>query len=84
MQTEAQNIQSELDNPWLDIIQVFFTFVTMYMLYVFNNICDKMAKRDDPFSTSTMFSLIIFMVVVQKYFVEAALTAMLGEKDFFN
>ena len=43
-----------------------------------------MAKRDDPFSTSTMFSLIIFMVVVQKYFVEGTLTAMLGEKDFFN
>jgi len=56
----------------------------MYMLYVYQNLCDKMAKRDDPFSTSAMFSIIIFMVVIQKYIVEAMLDAMLGDKDFFN
>jgi hypothetical protein len=54
------------------------------MLFVYNNFCDKMAKREDPFATSTMFSIIIFMVVVQKYIVEATLTAMLGDKDFFS
>lgn len=54
------------------------------MLVVYQRFSDKVAKRDDPFSNGVMLGLVIFIVVIQKYIVEGALTWMLGEEEFFN
>lgn len=60
----AAKIQSELENYWLDIIQIVLTLITIYMLYIYQKFTDKVAKRDDPFSNANVLGLIIFMVVI--------------------
>ena len=47
--------------------------MTMYMLTVYQKFADKVVKRDDPFSNANMLSVIIFMVVIQKYIIEEIL-----------
>lgn len=69
---------------WLDIAQIFFALVTIYMLAVYQRFSDKIIKRDDPFANSIMLALMIFIVVVQKYIVEALLNAMLQDTTFFT
>ena len=56
----------------------------MYMLVIYERFTDKVAKRDDPFSNGVMLSIVIFIVVIQKYIVEWALTVMLEDEDFFS
>lgn len=70
--------------PWLDFIQAFFTFIVIYMLTVYQKLSDKIAKRDDPFSNANMLGIIIFMIVLQKYVIEALLMWMLEGEDFFT
>lgn len=56
----------------------------MYLLSIYQKLSDKIAKRDDPFSNANMLSVIIFMVVIQKYIIESVLTNMLMDADFFT
>jgi hypothetical protein len=56
----------------------------MYMLVVYERFTDKVAKRDDPFSNGVMLSIVIFIVVIQKYIIEWALTEMLEDETFFS
>ncbi|CDW88744.1 UNKNOWN [Stylonychia lemnae] len=80
----TKQIQSELDNFGLDIVQIVLTLITIYLLYVYQKLTDKIAKRDDPFSNANVLGLIIFMVVIQKYIIESVLTSMLAEEEFFT
>jgi len=63
---------------------VSLTFLTIYGLYVYQKLSDKIAKRDDPFSNANMLGVIIFMIVIQKYIIESILTAMLEDAEFFT
>lgn len=72
-----QKIQSELENFGLDVVQIILTIMVIYMLYLYQKLADKIAKRDDPFSNANMLGVIIFMIVIQKYIIESILTAML-------
>jgi hypothetical protein len=56
---------------WLDVVQICLAVMTMYMLVVYQKFTDKVAKREDPFSNGVMLSIIIFIVVIQKYIVES-------------
>ena len=58
--------------------------MAIYLLVVYQKFSDKVAKRDDPFSNGVMLGLVIFVVVIQKYIVEEALTLMLGDAKFFS
>eukprot|EP00347_Sterkiella_histriomuscorum_P006998 403350638 len=77
-------IQSELENFGLDVVQIVLTVITIYGLYIYQKLADKIAKRDDPFSNANMLGVIIFMIVIQKYIIEGILTAMLENADFFT
>ena len=54
------------------------------MLTVYRRFQDKVVKRDDPFSNANLIGLIIFMVVIQKYIIEAILVSLLSSAPFFT
>jgi len=55
---------------YLDIIQIVFTCVVMYLLVLFDRLARKIVKRDDPFTNATIYSILIFIVVIQKYILD--------------
>jgi len=51
------------------------------MLVVYNRFISKIVKRDDPFSISNIFAIIIFIVILQKYLVELVCMSVFGSED---
>ena len=67
-QTEEGSSANEMETfNYLDIIQIVFTCVVMYLLILFDRLARKIVKRDDPFTNATIYSILIFIVVLQKY-----------------
>ena len=81
---DTKDVQSELDNIWLDVVQIVLALVTIYFLIVYQNFTDRVAKRDDPFSNGAMLGIVIFIVVIQKYIVESALKVVFADMPFFS
>lgn len=77
-------IQSEFDKPVFDLLQIILALIVIYMLTVYRRFQDKVVKRDDPFSNANLLGLIIFMVVIQKYIIEAILTSLLNGQYYFT
>eukprot|EP00349_Pseudokeronopsis_sp_Brazil_P000173 CAMPEP_0202958592 /NCGR_PEP_ID=MMETSP1396-20130829/2898_1 /ASSEMBLY_ACC=CAM_ASM_000872 /TAXON_ID= /ORGANISM="Pseudokeronopsis sp., Strain Brazil" /LENGTH=265 /DNA_ID=CAMNT_0049676743 /DNA_START=366 /DNA_END=1163 /DNA_ORIENTATION=+ len=62
---------SEIVNfNYLDYIQIALTCVVIYTIMLYQQMNTKIRKRDDPFSNGTIYSFVIFMVILQKYLVE--------------
>lgn len=81
---DPKQVKSEIEYIYLDIMQIILALTVMILLWYYQKFTDKVAKRDDPFSNAVMLSLVIFLVVLQKYVVEAALSYLLGDAGFFT
>ena len=53
-------------------------------MIIYSTLQERIASRDDPFKTGNVFAILIFIVVLQKYFFESFLNYFLGDPTLFT
>ena len=75
---------SELEYYFLDIIQITLTLIAIVLLLLCSQLHEKVLPRGDPFRTGSMLAILMFIITIQKYFVEGLLVGLLENMSFFN
>lgn len=78
---EAQDLTQDnlnFEDKTMDVVEVIFALVVIYMIRTYKNFQNKVIRRDDPVCNATMFNILIFMIYIQRYMIKTFMVLVLG------